>query len=107
MVKRSLHGDISNSGNIIFNTDARSLNSVGSTQGPLMKIYGGVGNTGLQGSVTLDYTAAGFSNTPIICMNPVNGTSVLLTIKSITNTTAIIMSGSTLNVPFNYIAIGI
>lgn len=100
-------GNISNSGNIIFNTDARSLNSVGSTQGPLMKIYGGVGNTGLQGSITLDYTAAGFSNTPIICMNPVNGVSVLLTIKSITNTTAIIMSGSTLNVPFNYIAIGI
>lgn len=100
-------GDISNSGNIIFNTNALTLNSIGSTQGPLMKIYGGVGNTGLQGSVTLDYTAAGFGNTPIICMNPLNGVSVLLTIKSITNTTAIVMSGSTLNVPFNYIAIGI
>jgi uncharacterized delta-60 repeat protein len=100
-------GDISNAGNSVFNTDSLSLNSVGTTQGPLTKMYGGVGNTGLEGSTIIDYTAAGFSNAPIICMNPVNGISVLLTIKSITNTSATIMSGSILNVPFNYIALGI
>ena len=100
-------GDISNGGNIIFNTDVLSLNSVGSTQGPLMKLYGGIGNTGLQGMVIVDYTAAGFSSIPIICITPLNGVSVQLTIKSITNTSAIIMSGATLNVPFNYIAMGI
>lgn len=100
-------GDSSTSGNIAFNTNALSLNAVGSTQGPLIKIYGGVGNTGLEGVVTIDYTAAGFSNVPIICMNSVNGSSALLTIRSITNTSAILMSGSSLNVPFNYIALGI
>lgn len=100
-------GDISCSGNSSFNNDALTLNAIGSTQGPLMKIYGGVGNTGLQGSVIIDYTAAGFSNVPIICMNPLSGASVLLTVRAITSTSAIIASGSTLSVPFNYIALGI
>lgn len=100
-------GDIDNSGNIAFNTATLSLNSVGTTQGPLMKIYGGVSNTGLAGAVTIDYTAAGFSTIPIICTTPLNGISVQLAVGSITNSSATVMSNSRLNVPFNYIAIGI
>ena len=100
-------GNSSNTGNIVFNTTALSLNTVGTTQGPLMKIYGGVSNTGLAGAVTIDYTAAGFSAVPIICTNPLNGISVQLAIGSITNSSATVMSNSQLNIPFNYIALGI
>lgn len=102
-----IDGNTSNAGNIAFNTDGLLLNAVGSTQGPLMKIYAGVGNTSLAGSVTVDYTAAGFNTVPIICMNPINGISALLTIRLTTNTSAVITSLPVLNVPFNYIAIGI
>lgn len=93
--------------NIVFNTAENSLNVVGTAQGPLTKVFTGTGNTGLQGSVTINYSAAGFNTIPIICFNPINGAVGTLSVNTITNTTAIITSVSALNIPFNYIAIGI
>lgn len=102
-----IKGDILGSGNIVFNTSSLDLNSVGSTQGPFVKIFSGVANTGLRGQVSIDYSAAGFSNPPVICANSISGTSVTLSINLITNQSATIMSPANFNVPFNYIALGI
>ena len=100
-------GDISNSGNLLFNTALNALNAVGSTQGAGVKIFTGTVNSGVSASVTINYASAGFINPPVICANPINGINVSITINSITNTAAVIQSGSALNVPLNYIAIGI
>lgn len=97
-------GDIIVEGNIQFNTDDVPLNAVGSTQG-LRKIFTGVGNTGIFGTVTIHYGAAGFNNPPVICVNAINGVSAIITINNVTATSADITS-NIVNVPFDFIAIG-
>jgi uncharacterized delta-60 repeat protein len=100
-------GDNAVAGNVTFNTNELVLNSVGSTQGPLIKIYTGIANTGLSGSVVVNFATAGFTTAPVICMNSINGISASLTIQSSSNVSATITSLPSLNVPFNYIAIGL
>lgn len=101
----AIGGNISNSGNVLFNTSGTSLNAVGSTLGSLVKVYSGTGNTGLTGTVTINYSAAGFVNAPQIVVTSINGATNVLGINSATNTTASVLSSA--NVPFNYFAIGI
>lgn len=100
-------GSASLSNNLSFNTSGTALNVIGSTQGPLLKIYGGTGTTSVSGSASVDYTAAGFANPPLVYATSISGVLALLGANSITNTTASILSGSSSNVPFNYLAIGI
>lgn len=100
-------GNLVGSGNITFNTAATSLYAVGSTQGPLAKLFAGSDNTGGTGSVTINYSAAGFSNPPYVVTTSSNGAANVLGVGSVTSTSASITSDAVLNVPFNYVAIGI
>ncbi len=100
-------GNVSSSDNILFNTSATTLNAVGSTQGPLVKIYTGTGNTGLTGTITINYSAAGFTSAPLIYLTSIGGIVGILGLNSITATTASVLSGAVLSVPFNYLAIGV
>jgi uncharacterized delta-60 repeat protein len=99
-------GDISNSGNLIFNTQSNPLNAVGTTLGSGLKIFTGTGNTGLSGSVMIDYSQAGFKNIPVICANAINGIPAVLGINNVSNAWALITSSAGINIPFNYIVIG-
>ena len=99
-------GDIVDSGNVIFNDASTALNAVGSTLGAFVKVFAGVGNTGLSDSVTVHYDNAGFVNSPVICANVINGVNAQITINYVTKTSAVI-SSNVINVPFNYIAVGI
>ena len=103
----AIAGDASFANNLSFNTSATTLNAVGSIQGPLVKIYTGTDNTGILGSVTINYTAAGFSNPPLIYTTSTSGIVALLGVNSVTATSASILSGAVLSVPFSYLAIGI
>ena len=103
----SITGAIAGSANITFNGSATKLNAVGSTQGPLVKIFTGTGNTSAGGSVAVSYTAAGFSNAPLIQVTSTNGTVAALGVNSVTSTSATVLSTPTLNVPFSYLAVGI
>jgi uncharacterized delta-60 repeat protein len=100
-------GDITNSGNLLFNTQSTPLNAVGTTLGAGLKIFTGTANTGLSGSVVINYSAAGFMYPPIICANALNGINASITINNVTTNAALIASAANLNVPFNYIAVGI
>lgn len=100
-------GDLVSSGNITYNTDTTSLYAIGSTQGPLVKVFAGSDNTGGTGTVTISYTAAGFSNPPYLVATSNNGAANVLGVGSVTNTGASVTSDTVLNVPFNYVAIGI
>ena len=102
----TIGGDISNSGNLLFNTQSTPLNVVGSTQGPAVKLFTGTDTTGLSGSVTIDYSDAGFANPPVICANALNGSNALITINNVSSSSATITSVAALNVPFNYIVVG-
>lgn len=102
----TITGAIAGSSNITFNTSATTLNSVGSTQGPLVKIYTGTGNTGTPMSVAISYSAAGFSSAPKIYLTSTGGTIAALGVNSITSTGATV-SSSVVSVPFDYLAIGI
>ena len=103
----SIVGDTTTTGNLTFNTAATTLNAIGSVQSPLVKIFTGSDNTGLSGSVSVDYTAAGFANAPQIFLAAANGLLTPLGAGSVTTTSATINSGGTLSVPFNYFAIGV
>jgi uncharacterized delta-60 repeat protein len=103
----SITGAIASSANISFNGSGTKLNAVGSTQGPLVKIYTGTGNSGVSGTVTINYSGAGFANPPLICVTSTGGIVAALGVNSVTTTSASVLSGSTLNVPFSYIAIGV
>lgn len=98
-------GNIVDEGTIQFNTNDITLNAAGSTQGTL-KIFTGQGNTGIFGTITIHYGTAGFINTPTICLTTINGVSATLTIDSANSGSANITS-NLVNVPFNFIAIGI
>jgi uncharacterized delta-60 repeat protein len=102
-----ISGDLVGSGNITFNTDITSLYAVGSTQGPLVKLFAGADNTGGTGTVTINYSAAGFSNPPYLVTTSSNGTANVLGVGSVTSAGASVTSDAVLNVPFNYVAIGI
>ena len=93
--------------NVSFNTSGTTLNVVGSTQGPLMKIFWGTGNSGITGSVTINYSAAGFSSAPQIFLTSTLGSVIALGVNSVTSTSASVLSLSIPNVPFNYLAIGV
>lgn len=103
----AISGDVVSSGNVTFNTDETSLYAVGSTQGPLVKLFAGSDNTGGTGTVTINYSAAGFSNSPYIVATSSSGAANVLGVGSVTSSGAAVTSDAVLNVPFNYIAIGI
>lgn len=103
----TITGDVANSGNVSFNTAGTTLNAVGSTQGPLVKVFTGSGNTGLTSSVSIDYTAAGFTAVPQIFLTSINGSVNALGVNSVTTTGATVLSGGAVSVPFNYCVIGI
>jgi uncharacterized delta-60 repeat protein len=102
----TITGNVNTSTGIVFNSAGTSLNAVGSTQGPLLKIYTGTANTGLLGSVTINYSAAGFTQPPSIFTNSVSGIIAALGVNSVTSTSAIITSVS-LSVPLSFIAVGV
>jgi uncharacterized delta-60 repeat protein len=103
----ALTGNVSVSENLTFNTGSATLNAVGSPQGSLVKLFWGTGNSGLNSSVTINYSAAGFSNAPQIYLTSTNGTVASLGANSVTTTSALVLSGSSLNVPFSYLAVGV
>jgi uncharacterized delta-60 repeat protein len=103
----AITGNASHSTGITFNTSTNTLNAIGSTQGPLVKVYTGTGTTNASGSATLSYSAAKFTNAPEIFLTSTGSTPYALSSNSVTSTSATVTSGSNLNVPFNYLAIGI
>ena len=103
----AITGDVTISGNASFNTSSTALNNIGSTQGPAVKMYYGTGNSGVSGSTTISYTAAGFVNPPQIYLTSTTGVVAALGVNSVSNTSATVLSGSTLNVPFSYLAVGV
>jgi hypothetical protein len=102
----AITGNVSNSGTLTFNTGSTSLGAIGTTQGSLVKIYTGTGNTGVTGTVTINYSSAGFANPPLIYLASTNGSVVALGVNSVTSTSASVLSGSSLSTPFSYLAIG-
>lgn len=102
----TIAGNVAISGGLSFNTAGTSLNVVGSTQGPLLKVFTGSANTGLLSSTTINYSAAGFTQPPLIFTNSVNGIIAAIGVNSITSTSAVITTIS-LSVPLNYLAIGV
>ena len=103
----SVTGVIASSTNITYNGSGTKLNVVGSTQGPLVKVYSGTGNTSTGGSVTINYSGAGFANAPSLYATSSGGVVAALGVNSVTTTGATVSSSPTLNVPFSYLAIGI
>src|ERR1700733_72061 len=102
----TITGNVNTSTGIVFNSAGTSLNAVGSTEGPLLKIYTGTGNTGVSSSVSISYSAAGFTQPPLIFTNAANGTIAALGVNSVTATSATITSQSA-SVAFNFVAIGV
>lgn len=103
----SVTGAIAGSANITFNGSATKLNTVGSTQGPLVKIFTGTGNTSTGGSATVSYSGAGFANAPSLYVTSSGGVVAALGVNSVTTTGATVLSSPTLNVPFSYLAVGV
>ena len=80
------------------------MNAAGSTVSGL-KLYSGNDTTGVSGSVTINYSAADFSGTPAVFVNPTNGSLSSLSVSSV-GASSFTVSSSPVNTTFNYFAIG-
>ena len=100
----SVNGTIASSDNITFNGSTVPLNVVGSSQASLVQIYTGSGTTNASGTATISYS--GFTNAPKIYLTSTGSNPYALTSTSVTSSSATVSSGSNLNVPFNFLAIG-
>ncbi len=102
----SVVGDITTTGDLIFNTANETLYALGSPQNSFVKVFTGSANTGLSGSVTIDYTAAGFANAPLIFTQVMGGAVGSLSVASVGSTSAVVGNSALINTNFNYVAIG-
>lgn len=103
---QSVVGDIDTTGDIIYNTANQTLYPIGSPQSSLIKVFTGTANTSLSGSVTIDYSAAGFSSAPLIFTQVTGGALGSLAVSNIGTTSAVISNAQLINTNFNYLAIG-